>query len=85
MPEIPTDPSIDNLQMYLGTIVALLREELGRESADFENPEDNVAAVMLSMALYGATGEDLQRWLAAQPEALAYRAIQQKGRIHGFD
>ena len=68
MPTIPVDPTPANLQMFLGTIVALMREELGRPHPDFENPADTVAAILLNMALNGKTAEELRAWLREQPE-----------------
>lgn len=67
MTTIPVDPTPANLQMYLGTIAAVLREELGRPP-DFENPDDSVGAVLLNMALFGRTKDDMVAYLREQPE-----------------
>src|SRR5262249_34939501 len=58
MATIPVNPTVENLQMYLGTIQAILRQELGR-MPDFENKDDSIGAVLLNMALNGKTGADL--------------------------
>lgn len=68
MSQIPIDPTVDWLQMVLGTIVALMREELGRPYPNFENPNDSVAAILLNMAMYGKTAEHMRQWLQQQPE-----------------
>jgi hypothetical protein len=67
MATIPVDPTPATLQMFLGTILALMREELGRVP-DFENPADQVGAILLSMALQGKVVDDLRAWLRQQPE-----------------
>lgn len=64
---IPIDPTPQTLQMFLGTIVAVVREELGR-AANFENPADLVTAILLNMALYGKSVEDMRAWLRASDE-----------------
>jgi len=58
MPTIAVDPSVANLQMFLGTIQAILTQQLGR-MPDFENKDDTIGAVLLNMALNGKTGADL--------------------------
>ncbi|HMF93341.1 MAG TPA: hypothetical protein VKE96_03570 [Vicinamibacterales bacterium] len=58
MATIPVDLTVENLQMYLGTIQAILKQELGR-MPDFENKNDSIGAVLLSMALTGKTGADM--------------------------
>jgi hypothetical protein len=68
-PTIAIDPTPPNLQMYLGTIVALVREELGpTRAANFENPADLLCAILLNMALYGKTGEEMRAWLRQSDE-----------------
>jgi hypothetical protein len=72
MPVIPVDPTPATLQMFLGTIWAICQDELGR-TPDVTNPADLVGAIMLSMALHGKTGGELQAWLHDQPEAQSHR------------
>jgi hypothetical protein len=43
MTTIPVDLTVENIQMFLGTIVAVVQEEFGR-TPDFRNPNDSVAA-----------------------------------------
>jgi len=67
MTTIPVDLTVENIQMFLGTIVAVVQEEFGR-TPDFRNPNDSVAAVLMMMALQGKTVDDMRAYLRAQPE-----------------
>jgi hypothetical protein len=67
MTTIPVDLTVENIQMYLGTIIAVVREEYGRVP-DFQNASDSVAAVLMVMALQGKTVDDMRAYLRAQPE-----------------
>ena len=55
---IPIDLTVKNLQMYLGTVIAVVREELG-QAPDLENARDPLAATLIVMALEGKTVEDM--------------------------
>src|SRR5262249_58229201 len=67
MPTIAVNPTVDNLQMFLGTIMAVCSSDLGRVP-DFQNPNDSIGAVMLNMALNGKTGDDLRAFVRQTPE-----------------
>jgi len=64
---IPIDLTIKNMQMYLGTVVAVVREELG-QAPDLENARDALAATLMVMALEGKTVEDMRVHLRDLPQ-----------------
>jgi len=67
MTTIPVDLNVANIRMYLGTVVAVVREELGR-SADFENSKDIVVPTLVVMALQGRTVDDMRIYVRDLPE-----------------
>ena len=67
MTTIPVDLNVANIRMYLGTVVAVVREEL-RRPADFENPKDIVVPTLVVMALQGKTVEDMRVYVRDLPE-----------------
>jgi hypothetical protein len=73
MVTLPITLNVPNLQMYLGTAMALCREELHR-IPDFENADDTVVADLLLQALRGGTTETMRAWLQASEEWKALHA-----------
>lgn len=67
MVTIPVTLNVPNMAMYLGTAMALCREELHR-IPDLENPDDTVVADLLVQALKGGTSETMRAWLQASEE-----------------
>ncbi len=72
MTTFPVTVTAERLVEFNGTISAICAQTIGRVPPS-GNPADAVRENMLLMALEGATGKDLQDWLSAQPEAIAYR------------
>jgi hypothetical protein len=74
----PIDVTIDRLIEFtsgVGTIRIIGLEEIGRDVFLSPSPtvDDAAGAIMLQMALEGASAEDLRAWLHDQPEAIAWR------------
>jgi hypothetical protein len=67
----PIDVTVDRLVEFHGLADALCHVELGRLPS--HTPGDPVAEIICLQALQGQTGEQIQAWLHAQPEAVAYR------------
>ena len=73
MVTIPVDLTVPNMQMYMGTAMALCREELHRVP-NFWNPDDTVVADLLVQALQGDTTETMRAWLRESEEWKALHA-----------
>ncbi len=71
----PVDVTVERLVEFNGTISAICQQSIGRVPPT-GNPVDSVREIMLLMALQGSTGKEMQDWLSAQPEAVAYRLAQ---------
>lgn len=67
----PVAVTVDRLVEFHGLANALCLAELGRLPA--HNAGDPVAEIIEMMALQGQTGQQIQEWLHAQPEAVAHR------------
>lgn len=59
---IPVDLTDESLQMFIGTAIAVTREELLRPP-NFEYPPDLVGAHLVMMALHGQTVEEMRKWV----------------------
>jgi hypothetical protein len=64
---LPIDLTDTSLQMFIGTAIAVTREELGR-LPNFEHPPDLVGAHLVMMALNGQTVDDMRAWVRAGAE-----------------
>ena len=59
---IPVDLTDQLLQMFIGTAIAVTREEL-RRAPNFEDPNDLVGSVLVKFALQGKSVEDMRAWI----------------------